>query len=274
MLRRVALSLVALLSLSVPLRADPVDDLVAALKLPQLFEVLREEGVSYGAELERDLFPGEGGARWTDRVATIHEASRMEGIATDRLRQDLATAPEAVAQMLAYFNSEPGQRIVDLEIAARSAFLDESLRAAAEENYAEMARAQGPRLRQLRKLVDVNDLIEQNVAGGLNSSLAFYRGMVAGGALEEGLSESEMMADLWSQEPQVREETLNWVFPYLALAYQPISDAQLQAYIAFSESPAGQQLNTALFGAFETVFNGISEALGRSAAEFLAGEDI
>lgn len=274
MLRRAALSLVALLSLSVPLLADPVDDLVAALKLPQLFEVLREEGVTYGAELERDLFPGEGGARWSARVATIHEVARMEGIATDRLRQDLGSAPEAVAQMLAYFASEPGQRIVDLEIAARSAFLDEALRAAAEENYAEMARAEGPRLRQIRKLVDVNDLIEQNVAGGLNSSLAFYRGMVAGGALEEGLSESEMMADLWSQEPQVREETLNWVFPYLALAYQPISDAQLQGYIDFSESPAGQQLNTALFGAFETVFSGISEALGRSAAEFLAGEDI
>lgn len=274
MLRRAFMGLMAGIFLALPAFADPVDDLVATLKLPRLFEVLRDEGLDYGAGLERDLFPGEGGSRWSARVAQIHDAARMTALATTRLRETLGADPKAVEEIIGFFGSDTGQRIVDLEISARSAFLDEGLREAAEAGFHDLARQKAPRIAQLGRMVEVNDLIEQNVAGGLNSSLAFYRGMMAGGGVDGSLPESEMMADLWSQEPQIREETVAWVLPYLALAYQPLSDAQLEGYIGFSASPAGQQLNSALFSAFETVFNGISEALGRSAAEFMIGQDI
>ena len=274
MLRRTCLGLIAGLFLAVPSFADPVDDLVKVLKLPQLFEVLRAEGLGYGAELEADLFPGAGGARWKERVEAIHDAGRMTVLAEQELRRSLGAETGSVKRMLAFFGSEGGQRIIELELAARRAFLDAGLREAAEERFHRLERDHAPRLGQIRALVEINDLIEQNVAGGLNASLAFYRGMLAGGGIDGSLPEDEMMADLWAQEPAIREETLAWVFPYLTLAYQPLSDAELQGYIDFSAGPEGQQLNTALFSAFEVVFGGVSEALGRSAAEFLISEDI
>lgn len=274
MLRRTCLGLIAGLLLAVPAFADPVEDLAKALKLPQLFQVLRDEGRGYGADLEADLFPGQGGKRWTERVAAIHDAGRMTALAEAELHRRLDAQPAAVQKMLGFFGSERGQRIVELELAARSAFLDTALREAAEERFHALERDHAPRIGQIRNLVEINDLIEQNVAGGLNASLAFYRGLLAGGGAEEGVPETEMMADLWAQEPAIREETVVWVFPYLALAYQPLSDADLQSYIDFSSSPEGQQLNTALFAAFDVVFTGVSEALGRSAAEFLEAEDI
>lgn len=276
MLRRTLLSLMACASLLAPLPvlAAPVDDLAQALRLPELFGVLAQEGVSYGADLEAELFPDAGGNRWDAVVAAIHDKARMEAVAMDLLRDELATHPEAVGRMTAFFAAEPGAQIVKLEIAARQAYLDETAKEAAEAAHAEMAAKSDPRLAMIDRLVAANDLIEQNVAGALNANLAFYRGMIEGGAVESSLPDAEMMADLWSQEPQIRQETTEWLLPYLALAYRPLSDGDLEAYIAFSETADGQLLNRALFATFDGLFNGLSQELGLAAARMLEGQDI
>jgi hypothetical protein len=62
--------------------------------------------------------------------------------------------------------------------------------------------------------------------------------------------------------------------PYLAMAYQPLSDADLEAYIAFSRTPEGQVLNRALFAAFDALFNALSRDLGLAAARLMAGQDL
>ena len=57
------------------------------------------------------------------------------------------------------------------------------------------------------------------------------------------------------------------------LAYEDLSDAEMDAYIALSESPAGQAVNAILFSGFDGLFEAISNDLGRAAAGFIAGED-
>lgn len=281
MLRRAFLALGLAAALSglaglAPTRAmaDPVDDLAAAMALPRLFQTLRAEGLDYGAELEGELFPGAGGARWQAIVDAIHDPARMEATAMARLRADLGAAPEEVARMTAFFRADPGARIVALELAAREGYLDPTVKEAAEVAHDEMVARSDPRLDLIARLVVANDLIEQNVAGALNANLAFYKGMVDGGAVGATLPDAEMMADLWSQEAQIRDDTMAWLLPYLALAYRPLSDADLETYIAFSETPEGQLLNSALFTAFNTVFNDLSRDLGLAAAQFLQGQDI
>jgi hypothetical protein len=83
-----------------------------------------------------------------------------------------------------------------------------------------------------------------------------------------------MLTDVWTQEDSIRTETEDWLFPYLTLSYEPLDDAELQAYVDFSDTPAGKRLNTALFAAFDTVFSDISHALGAAAARQMQGEDI
>jgi hypothetical protein len=110
--------------------------------------------------------------------------------------------------------------------------------------------------------------------GALNANLAFYRGLADGGALGPEMTEDEMLSSVWSQEADVRQQTVEWLFPYIALAYGPLSDDELAAYTEFSASGAGQALNSALFAAFGEVFGGISQALGAAAAVQMQGQDI
>ena len=90
----------------------------------------------------------------------------------------------------------------------------------------------------------------------------------------EGMTESDMLAEVWAQEDQVRQETEDWLWPYLALAYQPLSDEEMQAYQVFSEAPEGRALNAALFAAFDASFVRISGELGRAVALMVQGQDI
>ena len=53
-----------------------------------------------------------------------------------------------------------------------------------------------------------------------------------------------------------------------------MSHDELQGYIAFSETPAGQRVNAAMFQAYDAVFDQISRDLGRAFGIALQGNDI
>lgn len=271
-----ALSETALpLTLSQAVISDP--DVVALSDLMQMdsvIDVMRQEGEKYGKTLEDEMFPGRGGDRWDAIVATIYDSAAMRRKFDAGLSRELSGDPEALAQITAFFGSEQGQRALSLEIEARRALLDPAVEDAAKVAWSEMLDQDDPRVEKLRRFAEVNDLVESNVMGALNANLAFYKGMARTGAFADGMTEEQMLSDVWGQEPDVRAETEDWLFPFLSLAYRPMSDADLDAYIAFSETAAGQRMNAALFSAFDDVFTGISGALGSAVARQMQGEDI
>ncbi|MEY4983936.1 MAG: hypothetical protein RIR62_2202, partial [Pseudomonadota bacterium] len=248
--------------------------LLEVLRMDEVLGVMRAEGEEYGRTIEADMFPGQGGAGWAVKVQTIYDVPHM----IDRFGGAFGTAvgqnPAAMAKALDFFSSDLGQRILTLEIEARRALLDDAVEDAAKLAWADLAADEGPRAALLRDFAETNDLIESNVQGALNSNLAFFRGMAEGGALGPEVVEDEMLANVWSQEEEVRRQTEDWLFPYLALAYEPLSDADLEAYTAFSASPEGQVLNAALFAAYAVLFEEISFALGGAVAIQLQGQDI
>jgi hypothetical protein len=174
----------------------------------------------------------------------------------------------------AFFETTQGQQILTLETEARRSMLDQAVEDAAHARLEDMVQDSDPRLELLRKFAEANDLIESNVSGALNANLAFFKGMAEIDTLGEEITDEQMLSDVWSQEPDIRQETEDWLFPYLALAYGPLSDDALQDYLAFSQTDAGKALNVALFAAFDAVFTSISRDLGRAAARQLVGEDI
>ncbi len=243
MLRRAVLALGLVLVALMPLRAaaqtDAIADLARVLDLPRLFAVLRAEGIDHGDDLDESLLGGAGGARWQALVAAIHDPDRMQTIAMARLRSELAGQDAALARIVGFFGSDPGARIVSLELAAREAYRDPVVEDAARLAWEDMRAEAGPRLALIERLVQANDLIEQNIAGAMNGNLAFYRGMMDGGAPGQAVPDGDMMADLWSQEPMIR-----------------------------------QVLNRALFAAFDALFNALSRDLGLAAARLMAGQDL
>ena len=276
MLSRLFLPLVLLLLAAAPLRAEPrvVGPLVAALDLDRLIAVMRREGLAYGDDLAEELFPDAGGPRWQAIVAAIHDPARMKATVVEVLDTEMEGHPAELSAATAFFAATEGRRIVGLELAAREALLDDATREAAELAFEDMQAAAPQRVILLDRFATANDLVESNVAGALNSNLAFYRGMLAGGSADVAAAERDMLSDLWAQEPQIRDETVIWLYPYLAMSYDTLSDAELETYIGFSRSAAGQKLNRALFAAFDRMLSRQAYDLGVAVARHLQGQDI
>lgn len=244
------------------------------MQIGPMVEVMHQEGVDYGMALETDMLGGKAGAGWPAEVSQIYDAGKMRaGIEAGLLRQYQSDAA-GLAEAEAFFGSDQGQRILMLEVEARRAMLDAAAKDAAELGAQQMTEDRDPRMDLLTRFADVNDLIEMNVAGAMTSNLAFYQGMASEGAFDGELTEDQMMSDVWEQEPQVRADSTKWLMSFLTLAYEPLSDEDLEAYIAYSETPSGQRLNAALFGAFDEVFSTISRDLGAAAAREMRGSDI
>ncbi|WP_054009146.1 DUF2059 domain-containing protein [Cypionkella psychrotolerans] len=251
-----------------------ISTLTQTLKIDALIAVMRTEGLANGKDMEADLFPGQDGAAWDVVVSRVYDTARLHQIFDTALTKALENEPATQKAMREFFGTPLGQHILALEIDARKTLLDDKATEAAAKLWSKALNAKTHRAKQINRFAEINDLVESNVMGALNGNLAFYRGMNAAGAFPEPMPEDDMLAEVWSQEADVRRDTTEWLFPFLMLAYQPLSDKELGKYIAFSETSAGQKANRAMFTAFDAMFVQVSKELGQSAGRLMAGQDI
>ncbi|WP_413719304.1 hypothetical protein [Silicimonas sp. MF1-12-2] len=247
-----------------------LDLLRKAMSIERLLEIMREEGLSQSEDLREDMFPGRGGTAWRMAISGIYDVPEMQTRFSEAFDKELADTD--VTLLIDFFTSARGREIVRLELEGRSALLEPGVEDAAYEAFSRMEAEGGPRVTLLRDFVEVNDLVEYNVMGAMNANLFFMRGLSDGDGFE--MSEADILADIWSREAEIRTDTSDWLFAYLAMAYQPLGFEDLRAYYEFSASPAGQDLNRALFAGFDTMFNEMSFALGRAVSRFMIGEDL
>ncbi|MCK0094574.1 DUF2059 domain-containing protein [Yoonia sp. F2084L] len=252
--------------------ADKIDSLFDALGLPEMIEIMREEGLSYGETLAADMLPGGRSDQWDQAVSAIYDTDMMYEEVRGAFGE--AIAGDDIDAMLAFFTSEQGEKIIGLEVSARRALLDDAVEEASKEAAAIAMMDETPRYLMVQEFVEANDLIESNVVGSLNSSYAFYIGLIDGGAMPAGVTPETALQDVWSQEPDVRGDTTEWVYSFLLMAYQPLSDDELNDYIAFSRTQAGQDMTDALFLAFNGMFDDISRALGLASSRFMISQEL
>lgn len=251
-----------------------IASLSQTLNIDSLIAVMRDEGLANSSDMEADLFPGQGGAAWAVVVDKIYDAPRLREKFDTALTKALQNDPATADAMQGFFGSALGQRIIALEVEARRTLLDDAAVETATDVWTRLQADKAPRAGQIERFAQANDLIESNVMGALNANFAFYRGMAAGGAFAQPMSEADMLAEVWAQESAIRQETADWLYPFLTLAYQPLTDTELDSYIAFSDSAAGKKANAAIFAAFDAMFVHISQELGQSAARVMAGQAI
>ncbi len=259
---------------SLSVSPEQIARLVETMQIDAVLVVMRQEGLNYGKTLEEDMFGGNAGADWPASLDLIYDASALRARIEAVMLREYAQDPDGLDAAVAFFGSSQGQRILGLEVEARRTMLDDAAKEAAELGAQMMVKDNDPRMDLLRRFAEANDLLEMNVAGAMTSNLSFYKGMASAGAFGNELTEEQMLSDVWNQEPDVRKESEKWLYSFLSLAYQPLSDADLEAYIAFSETPAGQRLNSVLFAAFDEAFRQVSYELGRAAAKQMQGQDI
>ncbi|MGD9864718.1 MAG: hypothetical protein AB7S99_16065 [Pseudodonghicola sp.] len=255
-----ALALLVLLLVAGPLRAAAgAEDLARLLRVDDLAQALHEEGLSHGGDLDSGMLDGQGGDHWAAEVARIYDTDRIAAAVRRALAEGLSAAQ--IAESAAFFGSPRGQTIVGLEISARIAMRDRQVEQTARAAYEQLLETgDDDRLAAIRRYVEVNDLIERNVTSAMNASYRFLSGMAEGGAIQ--LDDAAVMAQVWGEEEATRAETESWLYAYLLMAYRPLAPEDLAAYIAYADSAAGRALNAAMFEGFDSLYQGISFALG------------
>lgn len=244
--------------------------LMQALRFDSTLAVMRLEGLKYGQELGRDMLPDGGGPAWAAQVAALYDPEKMAILVSHEF---CATLHDGQASpLIAFFSSDLGQKIIAGELRARREFLDSTTEEAARQRLAGMDPTRDPRLAEISAYMAVNDLVEYNVVGAMNSSYRFYSGLSRGGFLP--LSEADIVADTWAMEQATREDTEGWLLAYLSEAYRDLTLDELRAYTELSASPEGQVLNRALFAGFDRLYEELSLALGLALADVSRGEDI
>lgn len=274
MLRMLALSMAMLVAAAPPLLAGRAEAVLELLRLDEILEVMRAEGLEHGEEIGDILLGPHDRVAWTRLVERIYAPDRMRAAMVAGVERGLPADGATLAAAEAFFASDLGRRVVELEVTARQAMLDDAVEEVAREAWDEMDAEGGPRVAALRRFVEVGNLVEQNVAGGMNSTFAFYMGLRDSGAGFPGMDEADLLDDVRGQEPSIREEIDGWLHAYLAMAFGPLSDAELEAYTAFFASPEGRTLNGALFLGFNTMFESLSRQLGQAAGGLMQGEDL
>ncbi len=279
MIRRIAFLLGALflLTLSAGAQTQPVkpqtsqslDRLFSVMAMPELIQVMRQEGLQYGAELGQEMLPSPG-RQWSSLLDKIYDSDAMLASAQMAFADSFGDADPT--PLIEFFESETGKLFVTSELKARRMFLSAEIEDAARESFRLMDGLGNPRETAIGAYISANQLIEFNVAGAMNSNFAFYLGLVEGEVM--AMTESEILADVWSQEEMIRQDTREWMYAFLLTAYEPLSIAQIEEYTSLSRTPAGQALNQALFDGFDRMYRDQSQALGLAIGASMLGQDL
>lgn len=260
-----------MMMLALPVWADArLTVLVDVLKLREAAHILREEGLAYSVDLNADMLNGQGGAGWQVQVDAIYDAERMVEAVRTALDAELEGA--ALETAITFFASELGQKIVTLENSARMTMAEEDVEEAARARYAALADGDDPRLAQLKTFVATGDMLNRNVTAALNSNYQFMRGLADGDVVE--MSDEQILSDVAGDMEEITQDTTSWLYGFFLLAYHPLSDAEVDRYIAFSGSDVGEALNRALFDGFGVAYDDISYALGRAVALNMTAQEL
>ena len=244
--------------------------LVDVLRLPEAAQILSDEGFGYADDLNKEMLDGQGGAGWQVQVTAIYDPNRMVELVRAELEAELDGA--LLEDVISFYDSDLGGSISGLENSARVAIQNRDVEEAARARYVELFDSNDARFDQINRYILAGDMLNRNVTSALNSNMQFLRGLADGKAVD--LSEDEILDDVSRDLEATREDTTSWLFGFLLLAYSPLDDEQLETYIAFTQTEAGQALNRALFNGFGAAYEDISYALGRAVALNMTAQEL
>lgn len=269
---RFALTLVVVLSgaMAQADRKQDVDRLIDLLQFEETVAIMREEGLRYGGQVAEDMLPDADMKSWQATVSQIYDADKMLSLISADFHDELSTGD--LSPLLAYFSAEDGREIVEMELAARRAFLTREIEEKAIDRFNAQQGEDSTLKKQVEQVIDESDLIEFNVMGTLNSSMMFYRGLREGGAYD--VTDAELLADVWSQEDGARSNSEEWLGAFLTMAYEPLTPEQLDGYAALYRTTEGRELNRAIFAAFDQMYEELSYLLGLAVADHMTSEPL
>lgn len=251
------------------------DQVLDAMQIGPLFDILQEEAVASGLDLGAEMMPGRDLAGWGDTLRRLNDPARVLPDFRDAFADALPDGPDGPgAAILAYLTTQPGIRIVTLELSARFALNEQGIEDAVLERFAQDLDDGDDRAAAVERFIAVNDLVDRNVDGALAANAAFLTGLRDGADVPGFMGSGDVFGDVWAQEPAIRASTRDWLRAFVSLAYRPLDAADMATHLAFSETPAGQEMNDAIFAAFDAVLVDLSYDTGAALARLLASQEL
>ncbi|MCA0043910.1 hypothetical protein [Celeribacter litoreus] len=251
-----------------------IDALMDVILFDEVVHVLADEGQSMADDFVAAGY-GVPKQAWEVMLTRLYDTDVMTRAFADEMAAALKGCD--VEKMLSFYESDLGNRIAHLELETRKTLSSEDAQMAAGDAWASID-PETKRATLIEDYVTVNDLVDMNVVGAMNSDIAYYQGLwSAGFTLDENMSDDDILREIWASEPEVRADVAEWVYGFSTVAYSQLSDEEFENYVEFSRTEAGQELNTALFAAFDAVYEHISRGLGAGTAKVLQqfdGEDL
>jgi len=236
-----------------------VDRLIDAMGVPALIQAFAFEGQDAGQSINEAFLNGQGGDVWAETVRRLYDPARMESELRAAMVEDLN--PEVAEQALLFFESETGSKIIELEVQARQAFIDENVEAAAKAAPA----AQGA---AVTDFLLTRDLIERNTDVAVAAQAAFFDGLV------EASGQSPDALDMDALRLSILEETESWLRGYNALVQSALTEDEIAIYTAFWDTEVGAAVDDALFAAFGQSYTTLSYALGQAAGRLVPQNEL
>ena len=199
-------------------------------------------------------------ARIGRAVDAAYAPQRLRATATRVLARDMQASH--VPAVVAWYDSASGVAIARLEEAAAGDARDpDQLLQAGATSLAAMPDARRNLLRQI--------MVEARAAEGaalmtINTAIGVQQGLSAAQPQRDGPSADELRAALEGQRKQLQQGFVALVLASSALVYEPATDGQLAAYLAFLTSPAGRHFSDLIERALDRLFLDAATDLGRA----------
>ena len=235
------------------------DQLYSALRLDEIVQIIKTEGI-HEANTTAEIYLKSKGQTGTFRkdIEKLYDRTNistflLDGVA-NRLTEDDAQSA------LAFYSGSLGAKIAQLEASARLAISDDAVESVA----IEIAKAAGSkdhqRYKTLTKNIEDLELVEHNMKGAFASQYGFLTELSQADDID--LSQDQILSMLSANEQKLRGEISAWLIGYSYMAYQPLSDEELDAYLDFLTSKPGKALHKALFDVFNALSVETASALG------------
>lgn len=250
-------------------QAQTTDDLYDTLQMDAYVEIMVDEALNATGDLEATFLGGSGGPAWEAAVTAIFDAEVHK--TEVRAAFNAALADADIAALHQFWSSPTGQSVLEAELAARTAMSDEDVEEAARFAGSELAAEGSDLFQEIQALSTAFGLIDRNVEVALNTQLRFFLAFGARANVPTLQDEGQVVAMIWAQEGEIRADIILWLNGFGALAYTALDPELMQAYIAYAQTDAAQDLNTAIFsilsGASQDMTEDIGFALGTLVSE-------
>ena len=232
-------------------QTDIHDELYDALYLQKIIKTLHNEGIEHAIESGKVYLGQDYDAdSFENAVKKIYNLKMMDNFTRKGLIQKLSKEKAEVA--LKFFSKGLGARVALLETSARSAISYKEVEAAAVQMAKDAKNEDTARYSMLEQNIKDLELVELNMTGAFSAQYAFLSNL---SALDEmPLGNDDIVTLLLESEEEMRQDIVDWLMGFTHMAYTPLSDEELKAYLTFLTSADGKALNLALFH----IFNGLS----------------